>query len=261
MTAPTSTRLFRPTPSWLIYGLLVVEGLLWLSERFSWFPFNHHKGWTVLIAVVAVCVVFGILLLWLAASLLFRWRFQFSIRSLLVLVVVVAVPCSWLTVKIQAAKLQKKSSVEIIECGGDVAFDYQCTSSFETFAGQAAEPLWLRRLFGDDFFANVVFVSFWTDSKRGTQSLDIGLERLKGFTQLQALSLSGVDVTDLQMEHLTELRHLRFLSLWNSRVTDAGLENLKGMNQLESLFVVGTRVDDAGVKKLQRALPKCKIEL
>ena len=35
MTAPTPTRRpFRPTPAWLIYGLLVVEGLLWLSERY-----------------------------------------------------------------------------------------------------------------------------------------------------------------------------------------------------------------------------------
>ena len=28
-------RWFRPTPGWLLVGLLVVEGLLWLSERFQ----------------------------------------------------------------------------------------------------------------------------------------------------------------------------------------------------------------------------------
>ena len=31
-----------------------MECLLWLSERFQWFPFNAHKGWTVLIAVAVV---------------------------------------------------------------------------------------------------------------------------------------------------------------------------------------------------------------
>ena len=36
MTDPTPTRRFSPTPSLLIFGLLVVEGLLWLSERFQW---------------------------------------------------------------------------------------------------------------------------------------------------------------------------------------------------------------------------------
>jgi hypothetical protein len=33
MTNPISPRRFRPTPAWLIVGLLIVEGLLWLSER------------------------------------------------------------------------------------------------------------------------------------------------------------------------------------------------------------------------------------
>ena len=37
MTDPIPTRRrFVPTPSWLIFGLLVVEGLLWLSERYRW---------------------------------------------------------------------------------------------------------------------------------------------------------------------------------------------------------------------------------
>jgi hypothetical protein len=37
MPEPIPTRRsFRPTPAWLIYGLLVVEGVLWLSERLGW---------------------------------------------------------------------------------------------------------------------------------------------------------------------------------------------------------------------------------
>jgi hypothetical protein len=30
MTDPTTTRRLCPTPAWLIFGLLIVEGLLWL---------------------------------------------------------------------------------------------------------------------------------------------------------------------------------------------------------------------------------------
>ncbi len=47
-------RWLRPTPDRLVIGLLIVEGLLWLSERFQWFPFNHHKGYTVLVTVATV---------------------------------------------------------------------------------------------------------------------------------------------------------------------------------------------------------------
>ncbi len=77
MTTPTR-RSFYPTPSWLIFGLLVVEGLLWLSERYRWFWFNERKGWTVLIAVAAVGVAMVVMLGWLIAALVFRWRFQLS---------------------------------------------------------------------------------------------------------------------------------------------------------------------------------------
>ncbi len=35
---------FHLTPDRLVIGLLVVEGLLWLSERFQWFGFSQHKG-------------------------------------------------------------------------------------------------------------------------------------------------------------------------------------------------------------------------
>jgi hypothetical protein len=40
MPDPTPTCRFRPTPAWLIFGLLVVEGLLWLSARYRWFWFD-----------------------------------------------------------------------------------------------------------------------------------------------------------------------------------------------------------------------------
>jgi len=51
MTNPKPTICFRPTPVWLIFGLLVVECLLWLSER------GFSKGWAVLTAVASLVVV------------------------------------------------------------------------------------------------------------------------------------------------------------------------------------------------------------
>ena len=51
MDAPEKRRWYCPTPAWLVLGSLAVEGLLWLSERYTWFWFNEKKGWTVLIAV------------------------------------------------------------------------------------------------------------------------------------------------------------------------------------------------------------------
>ena len=89
-TKRRTLRWFHPTPGRSLIVLLVVEGLLLLSERFRWFPFNDHKGWTVLIAVASAGAAFLAMILCCAIALVFRWPFQFSLRSLLALVVAVA---------------------------------------------------------------------------------------------------------------------------------------------------------------------------
>jgi hypothetical protein len=114
MPNPIPTGRFRPTPAWLIYGLLVVEGLLWVSER--WFP----KGWAVLIAVAVVGATMLVMLGWCVDSLTKRWPFQFSNRSLLVLTVAVALSFSWLAVEMKTAREQKQTIERIRGLGGGV---------------------------------------------------------------------------------------------------------------------------------------------
>ncbi len=127
MTAPT------PQPCWyrltldrLLIGLLAWECLLWLSERFQWFFFNHHRGrdvlltvagvrlaitnWAVLLCVASVGVVFVVVLLWFIVALVFRWRFQFGIRSLLILMLVVAVACSWISWDMRDVERQRRAT-------------------------------------------------------------------------------------------------------------------------------------------------------
>jgi hypothetical protein len=93
---PLDRRFCYPTPGWLVVLSLTVTGILFLSERFQWFPFNTHKGWTVLIAVAAVGVVLVLMFLWFVIALLLPVRLQFGIRSLLAATVAVAIPFSWL---------------------------------------------------------------------------------------------------------------------------------------------------------------------
>ena len=86
MSQPQSNRRwYRLTPDRAVLGLLAVEGLFLLSERFRWFAFNQHKGWTVLIAAATIAVALLLLGLWFLAALVFRLRFQFSLLTLFVL--------------------------------------------------------------------------------------------------------------------------------------------------------------------------------
>ncbi len=266
MTDPTSTRRFRPTPAWLVLALLVVEGLLWLSERYEWFSFNEKKGWTVLICVAVVGVALLVMLLWFIASLVFRWRFQFSISSLLVLTVAVAVPSSWLAVEMKAARKQNEVVVGIEKLGGHVVWS------------DPQGPASVRSLLGHDFLRSVISVTFYNTHVKdddlqclqrlaqlqdlsliGTEVTDAGLENLRGLNQLQGLWLKGPQFTDAGLQHVARLEQLRSLTLDKTQVTDVGLENLNGRSQLRYLHLIDAKVTDAGVKKLQQALPNCQI--
>ena len=254
MTDPTPNRRFSPMPSWLILGLLVVEGLLWLSERYRWFWFNEKKGWTVLIGVAVVGGAMLVMLLWFIVALVFKWRFQFSIRSLLVLTVAVAIPCGWLGVEMRAAKRQREVVDEITKLRGDVTYDWQLYAIGYTLHRQPPGPGWLRNLLGDDFLVVVVVVTI-----NHTEATDATLEHLKCLTQLRRLMLNGTNVTDAGLTHLAGLNQLEWLSLGKTAVSDAGVKHLQCLTQLQILDLDSSHVTDAGVAKLHNALPNCDI--
>ncbi len=242
MDATPQTRRFRLTPARFVIGLLVVEGLLWLSDRFGWL--GWHKGYAVLTAVASVGVATLVMLGWFGVALVFGRRFQFSIRSLLVLVVVVALPCSWLAVEMKKASEQKEAVETVETCCWDVlpddgprqvTYDYEVdckigSGTFYLYYPEMPGPNWLRDLLGKDFFTHVVELHL-SDS----QFPDANLRCLAGFSHLQDLDLS------------------------RTLVADEGVQNLTGLLELERLYLTDTKITDAGVAKLQQALPNCKI--
>ncbi len=233
MDETTRPRWYRLTPGRLVIGLLLVECLLWLSERFQWFAFNQHKGWTVLFGVVGVGLAVLLMLLWFIIALLSRLRFQFSIRSLFVLTVAVAVPFSWLAVEMKAAREQKDAVEEIEKLGGQVG------------SSQPSERASLRGLLGDDLFRQVDLVTLIA-----TPVTDADLEHLKGLSQLQWLNLGSTQVTDAGLAHIAGLTQLRELYLQSTQITDAGLAQLAGLTQLRVLYLNDTHIGDAGLAHL-----------
>ena len=93
-----------------------------------------------------------------------------------------------------------------------------------------------------------------------TKITDAGLARLATLTKLESLRLGGNVITDAGLVHLRGLSRLRKLDLDSSAITDAGLVHLESLTGLERLSLHGSKVSDSGVAKLQRALPKLKIQ-
>ncbi len=158
-TRPQPLR-FRLTPGHCLLALLAVEFLLFLSQCFRWLP----KGWPVLIAIASVGVVVLGMFVWFGVASVFRRRFQFSLLSLLVLVVVVALPFSWLAAEMKKAREQKEA-VEILlasEClvGDDGLTDENGNFDFSSVGWRwtaknvptARDEGPLGRLLGRNFF-------------------------------------------------------------------------------------------------------------
>jgi hypothetical protein len=243
-------RWYRLTPDRLMVGMLALEGFLIASEHFQWFAFNRHKGWTSLIAVAAVGSALVLMLLWFILAVALRRRFQFGIRSLLVLTAAVAVPCYWIAVGMKRAAEQREAVAELRKVEAFVTYDWQYDPDFKGVPGaQPAEPDWLRRLLDDDYFAIVLTVVNWNPVHDFT---DADLKCLDGFRDLKQLALSSSSVTDEGLTHLSNMANLRFLSLGGgTRITDAGLIYLNGSTKLETLSLTYTQLTDKGLEHLK----------
>ena len=208
--------------------------------------------------MAVVGVTFVGMLLWFIIALLFRWRFQFSIRSLLVMVVVVAVPCGWMAVEVTAAKRHQEAAKLFLLSDCDVFYD-DCTDedgnpadinhSWAKFVSPQNEGplLWLL---GRDFFHSTRTVAAVIPLIR------YGIHpRLNNGTA----EFMKHDVAEAMLLALDNLPDLRALDLSGVPINDSDLEHVMPLKKLRKLVLTGTKVTDEGVKKLQQALPNCTI--
>jgi hypothetical protein len=206
-----------------------------------------------------------------------RWL-RFSLRALLVFVLLLSVPLGWFAWRIQKAGKQREAVAAILEAGGRVGYDYELTDqgAWKRVA-EPATPHWLLKLLGYDFFFDVAFadchctelgddfacLNRLTELK--TLSLcaagigDNDLMHLREMSKLERLRLSRTQISDVSLQHLAGLTRLTKLYLDDTQISDAGLEHLKGLTNLAVLDLEDTQVTSDGVKKLREALPNCEI--
>ncbi len=287
MDAVSKPRWFRLTPGLVLLALLlVVEAFLLLCERFRWFGIIKDKGdgfpeYVTLLIGVGFLVVAGLLLYaWRLPKIRLRWRFQYSLRTLLLVVLLASIGMSWVAVKMQKSRRQRQVVEAIQRLHGNVLYQYQVDLHGDAIPGaKLPVPSWARHLLGEDFFQEVVGVEFsgfdvldascLADVKTMTQlqvlSLgwtsvtDADLKGINALRRLQKLELNSTAITDAGLKELTGLTELWCLRLDSTRVTDDGLEHLKVLSGLRQLFLDKTKVTVDGERKLKQALPRCHI--
>jgi hypothetical protein len=222
--------LLHPTLRNSFVAILSLEGILLLFEWRGAFP----VGWTAMIHLTSVGLFFLFVILCFIVNRIIPWRFQFSIRSLLMLMIVVAIMCSWLAAEMKAANEQKKAVEAIRLLGGKAIYDFRFDQSgyliyvdSDPFDARKEPdppyPKCLLSIFGDDFFMAVYYVE---------------------------ISMPTQEVTDDSLIHVQKFVGLRKLLLQETSVTDAGLSHLQHL-PLNDLVFRGEHITDDGLKRLE----------
>ena len=121
---------------------------------------------------------------------------HFSVRGLVVLVLLIAVVLGWI---VHRAHVQRDAVAAIKQAGGSVLYDWQYKDGRRVDGGRPAGPKWL----GPDYFDTVT----WAEA--------------------------GPKASDPELAHIGRLTRLAFLNFSDApAVTDAGLAHLAGLTQL-----------------------------
>jgi hypothetical protein len=201
-----------------------------------------------------------------------RW-YQYSLRTLLIVVTIFAVACSWFTVKMRAAEKQRRAVEGLARSQCRVFYGYQMIPSNDRAASvsprweghldnidpNARKPAsqWMIDWLGIDFFSNVSEV----DSMIAFS--DNELRQIEDLTQLRRFSTASDELTDAGLARLENFKQLEELILLpnfaphhtrlkpTSGITDEGLWHLKGLANLQTLYISFSKITDAGLEHLK----------
>jgi hypothetical protein len=159
--------------------------------------------------------------------------FQFSLRTLLMVTLIVCVGLGWLVAeRNRIAKRTKVLQPRIRNLG--------------------VQPKWRIWLLGNDPGRYATDIDSWDCD-------DVSAEQLSGCLDLKYLYLNISPITDSGVKHLARLPKLSSLELTGTQVTDAGLEHLATLPKLESLYLDETKISKEAAMKLMRRMPNLRL--
>ncbi len=179
-----------------------------------------------------------------------RW-FRFSVRSLLLLVVLIAIPLSW---KVNRARNQRVAVAELQKLNARIIYDYEIVAinGSQTYRNLPPPgPKRLTDLLGIEYFVEVIEVG--SDSPQVTdETIALIAQALPELTFISFTS--APEVTDSGLIHLAEMHKLEGVCLFSKGITGVGLVHLTGLKRLKSLDVSGWATDAAleHISKLTR---------
>ena len=186
-----------------------------------------------------------------------RWL-SFSLRSLILLVLLCNAALSWIAHRRERAQEEKQAAGRLSELGAVIYYDAE---TLQSATGASRWPTlslasWARKVLGDEFFDRVVGIEL--------RNCNFAAEDLAAFETLQRLQwvdLSSTNVTDDCLVHLRKADQLTYVNLAYTEITDEGLKELAQMNTLTRLVLAGSQVTDAGIQHLKSSRALQQLDL
>ncbi len=187
-----------------------------------------------------------------------RRRFRFSLRTLLIVMLVLCLPLAWVGTVLERTRQQKKILKQFEERATYVKFRQ----------GYVVElNLGGYRTNGKGLFASradLIHLKYLTRLEclflYSPHVIDEDLAHLRHLSRREQLRLNTPHVTDAGMLHVREIAALRRLELVHANLSDSSLDNLKAMTNLERLDLWKTGVTHVRDYELRRALPGCYVD-
>ena len=173
-------------------------------------------------------------------SLFKRFRFRFSVRTLVAAITILGMLLGCVGNEVNRLRLHRQAEERIEELGGS----YGSASD-----GKWCEPLgpWWCPVVRDGLYAEEEIV--WFNSTNNDGLRDEDLQVLRHFPRLTRLEISAPLITDEALVHIERMRTLRELHLNGTQVTGRGLKRLRGI-PLQMLVLYGPAITDEATEAL-----------
>ena len=173
-----------------------------------------------------------------------KLRVRFGLRSLLILMTLIAIPIALIAEPIFATAHQRRLLAELEKMDAEISVG----------GGARRDPSWgqtILKQFGKPPFRDYLF----SVKYNGGRIEDGDLELLRKVPYLYHLDLSNTNVTDADLKLIARCSNLYELDLRNTQITDTGIGHLKSLQQLAWLRTGGTAVTHDALSELDDHLP------
>jgi hypothetical protein len=227
-------------------GSVGTDDPIWMDGSNWTFTGKWYICWTGLLLDIATIALL-VISLSVGYEVWSRRHWQYSLRFLLLVMLLVAVGMAWWRTAVNgvdkelraAAALRDRGFVAVLKCDA---------------------PVFLHILVGTNRlrpFKHVCEILHDFTKSPPTLVTVADIERLSEFPRLRFLSLDNAQITDEEMESIQGLAGLEQLYLNNTRITDAGLKYFHDMPCLRLLDLDNTKITGTGFQYLNN-LPQLR---